>query len=1023
MKKAFILTCSSFILFIRYGDAQVQNSKENNSNTSKVYILGDFEDLSPVTEIWNGTISSSTEHPSHGKSSLKISTPDWQPLVLESEKIPKDWSEYDYLKFDIYNASRSLHFGSLQIFDDLATDEEAEINGQSYNGQGKIFVNKGWNHYEFLLKHAKVEEGNRSLAIDKLRKIRFTFGSPGHALFIDNIRLVSGKETETTLSLINPTDFNVVIDDRYVYPTLSGPIDQIKASPEIIRLRDESNAAIQKLQNNIRVADMLGMQTFYQQIPLITADIGIGIRGKLAWFQNEEDEKEILNYVIQSCIDASQDITDKLAAHKTDIIGKAPEDFGTTADQYNGKDVPSLPPLKELKIKDGYLRDQNGQPVILFSMLGLLKNNKPLSDYFAPNDHLVESFTVGGGSRYNIERSPVYKAFHKYPDAKRVGWDGWCGHLIKDRWAMGGKKETVVICLESNHIRQAILEYMKLHYKEWKDNPNLLYNIMGYELQYICYCDKSQQMFRNWLQSKYNNINTINKNWNTQYKSLNEIIAPPTHDARPPDDVNRAAWYDWADFNTRRFTDYLKWVKSELIKLDSNTPICAGGTFSMLNSSNSISGIDEEMIINEVDDVIVNESGSSPIFSDLFLSLSEKKKLMFDPEMGWGTHNIMLHFLHGKADISKFWWSSFPNKEFMGMNQGSIPHSKSTSLADITELLKLGLDVRRLSTEIAEFTKADPEIAILYSKTSSLQIPPQLIPSGRTPYIDAVYSVWEGARFLGCRIGFVSEKQIMAGKLKKFKLLIVPAVKYTEPNVVAAINKYISEGGTALIIPESFMFDQFAQENNQIAKLGLNITNVTLPPVLGKTEKVQNYDQSFSQKIVYGDVSKNITTLNEDIFSFFKMPQTLHSNGLVQTIGTGKLRILAKFDDGKNAIVKTEIGKGSVYYLATPLETEDYHQLLSPLAQKLNIKRPILAVDNNGHLITRAEVRSVERETDYIVYASNLTSATVSFNLKGEKEINSVRDLRTLEEIAGNKITLQPFQETIFRIKKLHNNY
>jgi hypothetical protein len=144
-------------------------------------------------------------------------------------------------------------------------------------------------------------------------------------------------------------------------------------------------------------------------------------------------------------------------------------------------------------------------------------------DYFTPFNHRLESYTVGGGSRYNIEQSPVYEAFHKHSGTRRVGWDGWCGHLIKDRWAMGGKKEDVVICLESPHIREAILEYINIHAHGWEENPNLLYNIMAYELQYICYCEKSQQMFRDWLTSKYKNISMLNRIWGTQYHSFAQI--------------------------------------------------------------------------------------------------------------------------------------------------------------------------------------------------------------------------------------------------------------------------------------------------------------------------------------------------------------------------------------------------------------------------------------------------------------------------------------------------------------------
>ena len=69
-------------------------------------------------------------------------------------------------------------------------------------------------------------------------------------------------------------------------------------------------------------------------------------------------------------------------------------------------------------------------------------------------------------------------------------------------------------------------------------------------------------------------------------------------------------------------------------KLDPVVPITAGGTSSMLSAANSTTGIDEEMIINEVDDVILNESGHWLHFQRPAASLSEKKKVMVEPEAG-----------------------------------------------------------------------------------------------------------------------------------------------------------------------------------------------------------------------------------------------------------------------------------------------------------------------------------------------------------------------------------------------------
>jgi len=154
----------------------------------------------------------------------------------------------------------------------------------------------------------------------------------------------------------------------------------------------------------------------------------MGIRSKLVWFQNETEEKKILEYVISSCNKAASDISSMIASRQTSLVIPEPENEVSSASLY----VPPYPPLKELKPVDGFYRDRSGKPVIVFSMLQI--NSGPLMDYFAPFDHRLESYTVGGGSRYNIENSPVYEAFHKYPGTHRVGWDGWCGHLIKDRW-------------------------------------------------------------------------------------------------------------------------------------------------------------------------------------------------------------------------------------------------------------------------------------------------------------------------------------------------------------------------------------------------------------------------------------------------------------------------------------------------------------------------------------------------------------------------------------------------------------
>jgi len=62
--------------------------------------------------------------------------------------------------------------------------------------------------------------------------------------------------------------------------------------------------------------------------------------------------------------------------------------------------VPELPVLSGLRIDGNTFADANGKPVILYAMN--YDHEGRLLRFFAPDDHRVESYAVGGGSRYDI---------------------------------------------------------------------------------------------------------------------------------------------------------------------------------------------------------------------------------------------------------------------------------------------------------------------------------------------------------------------------------------------------------------------------------------------------------------------------------------------------------------------------------------------------------------------------------------------------------------------------------------------
>ena len=428
-------------------------------------------------------------------------------------------------------------------------------------------------------------------------------------------------------------------------------------------------------------------------------------------------------------------------------------------------------------------------------------------------------------------KAPSTRPFTPTPDTHRVGWDGWCGHLVRDLDSMGGtKKENVVICIESPRIRQAIREYIRLNIPKFHKNRELLYNIMAYELMYICYCERSRQMFHQWLATKHGTIAQANRRWGTSFASFAEVIPPPVKDSRPLPGTNRAVWYDWARFNQDRFTDYLLWVRSEIRAIDPSVPLAAGGSSSMLAGRTGTTGIDEERIVNEVDDVIIHEGGGSTLGMDLQLALSDRKLPLADPEMSLGdVQHLMPHFLHGKSVAQLFHWPSQPANEYYGNDQSSLAHSWDYPLTDIGELLRTALDVRRLNREIAAFVEAPAEVAILYSQTATLQLPPEMLTWQVTPYLAELGKAYSASQFLDAKVTFVTERQALAGKLARYKLVLVPGARNLPAPVVERLWSYARQGGHLLILPESLLGDEYNQPRDYLQPLGISIQGTQRP--------------------------------------------------------------------------------------------------------------------------------------------------------------------------------------------------
>jgi beta-galactosidase GanA len=499
-------------------------------------------------------------------------------------------------------------------------------------------------------------------------------------------------------------------------------------------------------------------------------------------------------------------------------------------------------------------------------------------------------------------------------------------------------------------------------------------------------------MFHQWLESRHGSIDGANRKWGTKYGSFGEVVPPPVKNSRPLPGTNRALWYDWARFNQDRFTDYLLWVRGEIRKIDPLMPLAAGGSSSMLAGRTGTTGIDEERIVNEVDDVIIHEGGGST--------------LGMDPEMSLGAVEYLLpHFLHGKSVAQLYHWPSQPANEFYSNNRSSLAHSWSYPLADVGELLRSALDVRRLNKEIAAFVEAPAEIAILYSQTSTLQLPPEMLTWQVTPYLAELTRTYEASQYLDAKVTFVTERQALRGRLDRFRLLLVPAVRNVPADVVEVIWNYVSRGGRVLIAPESFLGNEYNQPLGYLARLGVSIRATRYPKPSGIGRMVQGYDQSFSQEVSYADDAPVKLT----------GAGNLEGRGVRQTLAiAGKHEILYRYPDGSPAIVRVRIGKGLVDYMACALETQSYARYLEALFTEADVSRPV-RVRGADHW--RVEARFARSGSRRLFYVANFNPSPVRLTVdSGVDPIESIRELRNDQTIRGREILVPARQTAIYEL-------
>jgi beta-galactosidase GanA len=504
----------------------------------------------------------------------------------------------------------------------------------------------------------------------------------------------------------------------------------------------------------------------------------------------------------------------------------------------------------------------------------------------------------------------------------------------------------------------------------------------------------------------------VNRVWNTHFENFDQIIPPPLKEA----EKNRALWYDWVFFNQYRFTEYLKWLRDEVKKIDPNSPVAAAGTsVDVLGTYYPLSGIDMEAIITEVCDVVKGEVQSSPLYTDLLRSFAEGGKPIGDFEYHGDVSGILPHFLHGTAALSMWVWMDRAYPDNISAMSASIPHSWRVPMPVVSECLRTALDLRRLGKEITSFPQARREIAILYSKTTMLQTPPRLVVqySRYTPYLVELRRSYVANQFTDAYRDFISENQIAEGNLQKYRILIIPGVSHMREPVFKKILSFVKEGRITTLSPQSLLYDECHRGSDYLHRLGVRVKKMVNPPpvqIKGLLESDQAFLQNYFERagLLDGE-QRNIQWQGRLPLSGRGTP--LVSMGPEQRVTVeAEHRVLATFSDGTPAIFSLLYGKGEMYYLASALSPQDYARVVDSIIEAQGVVR------STGENLWGVEARAVTYGDAHLLYLSNFDKQEEAAFLKPSFPVAEITDLRTMEKVESENIQLGPHETRLFSV-------
>jgi len=380
----------------------------------------------------------------------------------------------------------------------------------------------------------------------------------------------------------------------------------------------------------------------------------------------------------------------------------------------------------------------------------------------------------------NVLLSPHYFpgwAYAKWPDQTRAS--GSLGY-----------------CVDAPGPKQVIEKFLRIVVPMFKDKPALHSFCLSNEPNFSGSpnCANTRALWTQYLTRTHRTVAALNADYGSHYAIFDEVPIPGL--AQPE-------FYDFSRFNEERFAAWHAWMAGVIHSLAPTALVHAkiqleGAVLSRWYHKSSW-GVDPELFgestdLNGNDDIILEPGAGSEwalawqlqnLGYDIQRSLVPKP--IFNSENhptldGYTGYVQPAHFrtalwqgaVHGQGATTIWVWER--TADHANCVYGNVMDRPGCAEAVGVTCL----DLNRFAGEITALQTVRAPVAIVYSGTS-------IKPDRR--YINSVETSYTALNFSGLRLDFISEKQLLAGKGRRYKLLIVPDATQLQPQAVEVLSR------------------------------------------------------------------------------------------------------------------------------------------------------------------------------------------------------------------------------------------